>query len=268
MCRVRQDCTLFTNTNESYWITQHFAHSFLPYRTKTHIYQSTNNNNNEKVSDIPISIDTRHATVARAAILAGADIINDVSGGTFDPQMLNTAASLQVPYILMHSRGTPETMQSLVDYSDDVVADVSQELEERVERAMEAGIQRWNLVLDPGIGFAKGYRENLVLMGGMGRLRGGRLKGFPFLLRPSRKKLVGQLVGEEDDPERRDFGTVAACVLGMTSLGVGRNDDSDGGGYGDGVRLLGGTILRVHNVKAAKDAAAVTEAILKANRRF
>eukprot|EP00555_Chaetoceros_dichaeta_P012862 CAMPEP_0198259138 /NCGR_PEP_ID=MMETSP1447-20131203/8399_1 /TAXON_ID=420782 /ORGANISM="Chaetoceros dichaeta, Strain CCMP1751" /LENGTH=135 /DNA_ID=CAMNT_0043946437 /DNA_START=160 /DNA_END=568 /DNA_ORIENTATION=- len=130
---------------------------------------------------------------------------------------------------------------------DDVVTDVATE---------EVDVPRWLQVLDPGIGFAKDLDGNLSLLKGvMGRrLRtdGGLLDGFPMLLGPSRKGFIGKLIGEESDPERRDFGTVAACVLG--SLG------------GSSERKLGisGTILRVHNVKAVKDASVIMEAILNA----
>jgi len=208
-----------------------------------------------EVSDIPISIDTRNASVAKAAILAGADIINDVSGGLHDPFMLPTVAQLQVPIILMHMRGTPQTMQSFTKY-DDVVGDVANSLLERSRAAEEVGIPRWLQVMDPGIGFAKDLEENLsllrgVMMGGGIRDDGGILDRFPMLLGPSRKGFIGKLIGESD-PERRDFGTVAACIL--CSLG--------GGGSSGRTLGIGGTILRVHNVKAVKDASVIMEAIL------
>jgi len=170
-----------------------------------------------EVSDIPISIDTRNAKVAKAAIKAGADIINYVSGGLHDPFMLLTIASLQVPIILMHMRGTPQTMQTMTNY-DDVVTDVANALLARSKAAEEVDVPRWLQVLDPGIGFAKDLAGNLSLSKGvMGRrLRsdGGLLDGFPMLLGPSWKGFICKLIGEENDPERRGFGTVAACVLG------------------------------------------------------
>jgi len=92
--------------------------------------------------------------VAQAAVEAGADIVNDVSGGNFDARLLEVVADLQIPMILMHMRGTPETMQTLTDY-DDVVSDVATALLERSRAAERAGIPRWMQVLDPGIGFAK-----------------------------------------------------------------------------------------------------------------
>ena len=116
-----------------------------------------------EVSAIPISSDTRHAAVARAAVEAGADIVNDVSGGTFDDDMFATVAELGVPIILMHMRGTPETMQSMTEY-EDVVAEVVVALLGRSRQAEKAGIPRWMQVLDPGIGCAKHLRGNLLLL--------------------------------------------------------------------------------------------------------
>ena len=116
-----------------------------------------------KVSAVPISIDTRHAKVARAAVETGADIVNDVSGGTFDDDMFATVAELGVAIILMHMRGTPETMQSMTEY-EDVVAEVVVALLNRSRQAEKAGIPRWMQVLDPGIGFATHLRGNLLLL--------------------------------------------------------------------------------------------------------
>jgi dihydropteroate synthase len=194
------------------------------------------------VSDVPVSIDTRHAPVAKAAVEAGADIVNDVSGGTFDENMLSTVAQLRVPMILMHLRGTPESMQTLTKY-DNVVNDVGKALISRSEAAEQAGIQRWQQVLDPGIGFAKDLTGNLQLLKHYGKLT--RLVGdMPMLLGTSRKGFIGHVTGETDAAQR-DFGTVASCVAAI---------------------CLGGTysacnILRVHNVKGTKQAVMVMDAI-------
>jgi dihydropteroate synthase len=193
------------------------------------------------VSDVPISIDTRHAEVARAAVEAGADIVNDVSGGTFDPQMLETVAQMRVPMILMHMRGTPETMQQMTEYGD-VVYDVAAALLERSREAEQAGIPRWMQVLDPGIGFAKDLRGNLLLLKKLSTLR-SLLRDYPILLGTSRKGFIGK-IANETNPEARDFGTVASCVAALC-LG-----DSHGC-----------SILRVHNVKGMKQAAIVMDAI-------
>jgi dihydropteroate synthase len=193
------------------------------------------------VSDVTISIDTRHAEVAQAAVEAGADIVNDVSGGTFDSQMLKTVAQMRVPMILMHMRGTPETMQQMTDY-DDVVSDVAATLIERSRAAEQAGIPRWMQVLDPGIGFAKNLRGNLLLLQKMSTLR-STLRDYPILLGTSRKGFIGK-IANETNPEARDFGTVASCVA---ALCLEENQ--------------GCNILRVHNVKGMKQAAMVMDAI-------
>lgn len=198
-------------------------------------------------SDIPISIDTRHAEVARAAVEAGADIVNDVSGGTFDPKMLDTVAELGVPMILMHSRGTPETMQSMTDY-DDVVTDVANELVARSRRAEHAGIPRWIQVLDPGIGFAKDMKGNLLLLRHMSTLR-SLLGDSPILLGTSRKRFIANIAHQylrDKAPEEQDYGTVASCVAALCLEG----DITDGC-----------NILRVHNVQGMKHAALVMDAV-------
>jgi dihydropteroate synthase/2-amino-4-hydroxy-6-hydroxymethyldihydropteridine diphosphokinase len=198
-------------------------------------------------SDVPISIDTRHSAVARAAVEAGADIVNDVSGGTFDSDMLATVADLGVPMIIMHMRGTPETMQTMTEY-DDVVVDVVNSLLERSRAAEAAGIPRWMQVLDPGIGFAKDLHGNLVLLKKLNTLRSG-IDNMPILLGTSRKGFIGKITGQKDVAER-DFGSVASCVA---ALCLGSNSN-----------CLGSNILRVHNVKGAKQAAIVVDAIAKA----
>ena len=129
-------------------------------------------------------------TVARAAVNAGADLVNDVSGGAFDPDMLPTVAALRVPYCLMHMRGTPQTMTTLARYSPDPVADVVAELRGRVAAAEAAGVLRWDLIADPGIGFAKDLGHNLALLRGLRRLREG-LGRLPVLVGVSRKRFIG-----------------------------------------------------------------------------
>jgi dihydropteroate synthase/2-amino-4-hydroxy-6-hydroxymethyldihydropteridine diphosphokinase len=204
--------------------------------------------------DVILSIDTRNAAVARAAVEAGADIVNDVSGGTFDENMLATVAELNVPMILMHMRGTPESMQQLTDYSEKggVVDAVIEALKQRSIAAEEAGIPRWMQILDLGIGFAKGLDENLSLLKHYPEIR-KRLGDIPLLLGTSRKGFIGKITGETIASER-DFGTVSSCV---TALCLGNS--------GTGGRMsLGCNILRVHNVKVAKQAIAVMDAIVDA----
>lgn len=198
-----------------------------------------------KSSDVAISIDTRHAAVAEAAVKAGADIVNDVSGGIFDPEMLPVVSRLGVPIILMHMRGTPESMQEMTEY-EDVVEDVIDALLERSRAAAAAGIPRWLQVVDPGIGFAKDIDGNLSLLKHMGRIR-KRVGNMPILLGTSRKGFIGKLTGETN-AEDRDFGTVGSCVAALCLNGEASDCD----------------ILRVHNVKAARDGALVMDAIRRA----
>ena len=206
----------------------------------------------ERSAEVVISIDTRHADVAKAAVKAGADIVNDVSGGTHDPNMLSTVAALQVPIVLMHMRGTPESMQSLTDYDNQggVVDGVVSALLERSRAAEEAGIPRWMQILDPGIGFAKDLEGNLSLLKNYTDMR-IKLGDFPLLLGTSRKGFIGKLSGETV-AEERDFGTVGSCVAALC-LGTGGKENS-----------LGCNILRVHNVKGNRQATVIMDAIVQA----
>jgi dihydropteroate synthase len=151
---------------------------------------------------VPISIDTRKATVAKAALDAGASLVNDVSGGTFDPAMLPLVADRHVPVVLMHMRGTPKTMDDLTDYND-VVDDVRAELGARVRDAKHAGVDGSQIVLDPGLGFAKTVDRSVELVR---RIQELRADGFPLLVGPSRKRFIG---GAEAD---RLAGTLAVCA--------------------------------------------------------
>jgi len=202
-----------------------------------------------KVSDVPLSIDTRHSAVARAAIEAGADIVNDVSGGTFDAQMLSTVGELHVPIILMHMRGIPENMQTMTKY-DDVVSEVANTLAKQSGRAAgEHGVQRWSQVIDPGIGFAKDLAGNLSLLKNIGRVR-SRSDGLPILIGSSRKGFIGKLSGATD-PDARDPGTIASFVA---SLCLEEREN-----HQPNVQRC--NIVRVHNVKDCKQAATLMDAI-------
>lgn len=187
--------------------------------------------------DLPVSVDTRKAAVAREALAAGAEVINDVSG-LGDPQMAGVVAPSGAGLVLMHIRGTPETMQRLTDYAD-VVEDVAAELEEGLARADAAGIARERVVPDPGIGFAKTAEQNLALIAGLARLQ-ARL-GRPVLLGPSRKSFLGALLGGIP-AQARDAGTVGACVAGLAR---------------------GARLFRVHDVRAARQALDVADAIFR-----
>lgn len=178
-----------------------------------------------------LSIDTTRSTVAKAAFSAGARIVNDVSAGLSDPEILEVCASLDCPYIAMHSRGDSKDMQNRAIY-DDVVEEVVEELGQRVNTAIAAGIHPENLILDPGIGFAKEADHNWSLLNNVDSIEA---LGFPVLVGASRKRFLGTLVGS-DAPDDRESATIA-----LTALLARR------GTWG----------VRVHNVKSHLDAIAV-----------
>jgi dihydropteroate synthase len=165
---------------------------------------------NPDIRDIPISIDTTKAAVAEAAIQAGADLVNDVSGGKFDPQMLETVARLQVPYILMHMRGTPTTMQQMTDYVD-IVGEILEYFGTQIDRAIAAGIDRAQIIIDPGIGFSKTYQQSIELIRQLDKFQ--RLD-LPLLVGVSRKSFIGKILNQPD-PNRRLWGTAAACCAAI-----------------------------------------------------
>ena len=185
--------------------------------------------------DVPISIDTTRSTVARAAIAAGADLVNDISGATFDLDMLSTVAALQVPVILMHLRGTPQTMQQMTDYTD-LVGEIAEFLNARVAAAIAAGIDRTQIAIDPGIGFAKTWDQNLELLR---RLPEFRAIGLPLLVGTSRKSFIGKILNQPD-PQARVWGTAATCCAAIAG---------------------GADILRVHDVRELHDVCRVADAI-------
>ena len=148
---------------------------------------------------VKISIDTMRANTAKAAIDAGASIINDVSGGLADPLMLQTAAALKVPYIAMHWRGQSKDMNSKAIYGD-VVSEVISELQERVDAALDAGISRDNLIIDPGLGFAKDADHNWAIIDAIDQFVA---MGYPVLVGASRKRFLGG-----DSPNEREQATI------------------------------------------------------------
>lgn len=188
-----------------------------------------------------ISIDTRSAEVAEAALDAGAELINDVSAGRDSPEMFALAAERQVPIVLMHMQGSPETMQRQPHY-DDVLAEVEAFLLERAAAARAAGICAEHILLDPGIGFGKRREHNLALLAGLPRLAG---LGYPLLLGTSRKRFMGSLC-EETDPTELLGATCATTALGTAA----------------GVR-----VFRVHDVKANRQAARVAWAVGRVGRK-
>lgn len=146
----------------------------------------------------PISIDTRKASVARAAVGAGAGLINDVSGLMFDPEMAQTVAELGVPVCIMHAQGDPETMQANPRY-DDVLLDIYDALEKQINIALRAGIPRAQILVDPGIGFGKTLDHNLQLLRKISLFHG---LGCGLLLGVSRKSFIGTIAGEKDAQKR------------------------------------------------------------------
>lgn len=188
-----------------------------------------------KAVAIPISIDTRKASVARAALAAGARLVNDVSGGRHDPALPAVAAEFGAELLLGHLRGEPATMQAAPRF-DDVVEEVASELAACVARAEAAGVPRERIAVDPGIGFGKTLEHNLALLAHAGSI-GARL-GLPVLVGPSRKSFLGRLTG--DPVEGRDAATVAACAVAI---------------------FAGARAIRVHDVAAGVRAAAVAGAL-------
>lgn len=166
---------------------------------------------------VTISIDTYRASIAEKAIASGADVINDISAGLFDPDMLSTVARLGKTICLMHTRGTPRTMSNLTSYPDGIIPGVASELLDRVAAAEAAGIRRWRIILDPGIGFAKDEEQNLEILRDLEELRHWPgLAGLPWLVGSSRKRFIGKITGVET-PAERTWGTaatVAAAVRG------------------------------------------------------
>ncbi len=184
---------------------------------------------------VPISIDTVKPEVAKKCLEGGADIINDVSGlKRSGAEMAKVVKKFGAGMVLMHSRGTPETMQTLTAYSN-LVGDVIGELQESVHIALKAGVEHAQIVIDPGLGFAKTPEQNLEILR---NIKAFLAAGSPVLLGPSRKSFIGHVTGRE--VHEREFGT-AACVAMAVEQGV--------------------QILRVHEVKAMRDVIRTVEAI-------
>ena len=162
----------------------------------------------KNVSDIPISIDTQKAEVARKAVETGACVVNDV-GGLRNKDMISTIAELQIPVIIMHMQGTPENMQKNPQYGD-TIEDIKDWLQERIKAAEIAGIKRSDMIVDPGIGFGKNLKHNLEILGGLDKFSG---MAGGVLLGASRKSFIGFLTGDGD----RLTGSLAAAMIGATA---------------------------------------------------
>ena len=186
--------------------------------------------------DVPISIDTRKSGVARAALAAGAAIVNDVSAGRDDPDILGVAADAKAPVVLMHMRGTPATMQDDPRYTD-VVAEVADFLAERCDAAEAAGVPRDALVVDPGIGFGKRDEHNYALLADLARFT---LPGHPVLVGASRKGFIGRALGL---PALERMEGTAATVVWVVERGA--------------------RIVRVHDVRHMVRTVRMTEALMR-----
>ncbi|MBI5826568.1 MAG: dihydropteroate synthase [Deltaproteobacteria bacterium] len=183
---------------------------------------------------VPVSIDTTKAEVARAALVAGAGMVNDVSALGMDAAMAGVCAEFKAAVVLMHMRGTPSTMQEDTVYKD-LVSEVYNHLMARMDYAVSSGIERESIIIDPGIGFGKSSEGNLELIR---NLREFRTLGAPILLGPSRKSFIGAALGAR--VEDRLMGTIAAAVAAA---------------------LNGASVLRVHDVKEARMALNMADAI-------
>jgi dihydropteroate synthase len=190
-----------------------------------------------KYHTVPISIDTTKAAVAREALAAGADMINDISALRFDPEMIDVVRTTEVPVVIMHMRGTPGTMQIAPVYGD-VVAEIAAFLEERLAWAESQGVVRERFIVDPGIGFGKTETHNLLIIK---RLREFTRLGCPLLVGHSRKSFIGKVLGREVDD--REMGTAAVSVLAAVN---------------------GAAILRVHDVAKTVQAVRMAEAVMNA----
>jgi dihydropteroate synthase len=184
---------------------------------------------------LPVSVDTRRASVAAEALSAGAEIVNDVSALSFDPAMAGVVSAAGAGVVLMHMRGTPETMDAAAIYAD-VAQDVAAELAVRRVAALAAGIAQEAIVLDPGIGFAKTVEQSFSLVN---RLASLVALGQPVLVGPSRKRFLGAATGRP--VHERDAATAALCVA---------------------ARFRGASVFRVHDVRLVREALAVADAVL------
>lgn len=190
-----------------------------------------------KATGVPVSIDTRNAATAKSAALAGASMINDVSGLSYDPDMVSVAASTGAALVIMHMKGTPADMQA-APYYDDLVGEVAGFLADAASKAIASGVAKEKILIDVGIGFGKTAGHNLALIN---RLDEFATLGFPMVLGVSRKAFIGTLTGVKDPSDRLE-GSVAAAVLGIAR---------------------GAHVIRVHDVKAARRAALVADSVLR-----
>jgi len=191
-----------------------------------------------KESDCLISIDTYKSAVAEAALNAGANVVNDISGFTFDSKMAPLVANKNVPVILMHIKGMPRDMQKNPHY-DNLIEEIKSFFQQQVEVAKMAGVRSKKIILDPGIGFGKRLEDNFAIIRELGQIRA---MGYPVLLGPSRKSFIGMTL---DTPvEERLEGTLASITAGI---------------------MNGARIVRVHDIVETRRAVTITEKIMGLN---
>jgi len=190
-----------------------------------------------KISNISISIDTYKSEVAEKALLAGADFINDISGLTFDSRMMEIVKKFDVPVVLMHIKGTPQDMQTNPTYID-VIKDLLKFFSFQIQKTLDFGIKKEQIIIDPGIGFGKQLNDNFILIQ---RLKEFSELGFPILIGPSRKSFIGLTLDvPSEDRLEGTLAAVSACILN------------------------GASIVRVHDVKEVKRAVIITDKIMEA----
>ncbi|MFE3442089.1 dihydropteroate synthase [Nocardia sp. NPDC059180] len=189
---------------------------------------------------VPVSVDTMRARVAEAAIAAGVSVVNDVSGGRADADMVKVVAGADIPWILMHWRaGADYRHTGPADHYDDVVAEVRAELDTQVRHAVAAGVDPARLILDPGLGFAKNAEHNWALLGALPQFVAD---GFPVLIGASRKRFLGTLLADDAGPRPPDGRETATATISALAA------------------LHGAWGVRVHDVRASLDAVTVTDA--------
>ncbi|MEV6772671.1 dihydropteroate synthase [Nocardia sp. NPDC051030] len=197
---------------------------------------------------VPTSVDTMRASVAEAAIEAGVSVVNDVSGGRADTDMVKVVAAARVPWILMHWRAEADYRHTgAADHYEDVVAEVWRELRAQVDLAVAGGVDFENLILDPGLGFAKNAGHNWELLGGIDEFVGS---GLPILIGASRKRFLGALLADGETPRPPDGREVATATISALA--------AEHGAWG----------VRVHDVRSSLDAIAVTDAWRRAADGF
>ena len=190
---------------------------------------------------VPLSIDTTKSSVARAALQAGAEIVNDISALRFDPSLADEVAKARAGLVLMHSRGTPKTMQTLPPVAD-IIGEVTGGLRESVAIARQHGVAQDSIAIDPGIGFGKTVEQNLELIAKLDQLA-REFADFPIMIGTSRKSFIGKLL-DGAPADQRLYGTIASTVASV---------------------MNGAHIVRVHDVKAAVEAMSVVNAVRQAD---